>query len=231
MVSWNINQKHEPSSINNGNRYEKKDRFSIENVNAITENSFYAVNKAEEAREMAENAFLNDGTVTYIDGVAQKSLNFSSDPQTQINSVVGTANENARKLQYVEQVEVIYDKDDSTKDWGYSGGINSNGLTATTVGGKDFSKYKYLKVYVFNYSSVGENGFGEIIVRLDLLTTSNTYSGRNVIGITTESGIVYNSTQVVTINQDKTELRYIGANVYSNGGFSNGAIYKIEGVY
>ena len=66
MAQWNENVKHEASSINNGNQYSINDQVSVQQLNAITENSFYAVEKAEEAHansvnavEKAEEAYAN----------------------------------------------------------------------------------------------------------------------------------------------------------------------------
>lgn len=81
MPRWNTTTKHEPNSINNGNRYEKKDRLSLENLNAITENAFYAVDKADEALEKAESAFQGNGTIITLNGQSQASMEVDSTPQ------------------------------------------------------------------------------------------------------------------------------------------------------
>lgn len=54
MAVWSKN-KVESSAINGGNEYEKKDRLSREQLNAITNNSFYASDVADEAKRIAEN--------------------------------------------------------------------------------------------------------------------------------------------------------------------------------
>ena len=61
MASWSETTKHTPSKINGGNRYEAKDRVSREQLNAITENSFYAVNQSEDAKTESASA-LNKAT-------------------------------------------------------------------------------------------------------------------------------------------------------------------------
>ena len=81
MASWNTTTKHEPNSINNGNKYEKKDRLSLENVNTITENSFYAVRKAEDALEKAESAFKGNGTIVTLNGESVASIDVDTTPQ------------------------------------------------------------------------------------------------------------------------------------------------------
>ncbi|MBQ2871652.1 hypothetical protein IJE86_08120 [bacterium] len=84
MAKWDSSVKHEPSEINAGNRYEKKDRLSREQLNAITENGFYAVKKSEEALEKANSAFTGNGTIARVNGVAQPFLDFKQDPNTSL---------------------------------------------------------------------------------------------------------------------------------------------------
>lgn len=72
MANWSTTTKHEPSSINNGRRYELRDRVSIEQLNNMTENSFYAMEKASEANEKSERALshaLSGGSKIYENGV------------------------------------------------------------------------------------------------------------------------------------------------------------------
>lgn len=56
MANWSTTTKHEPSSINNGRRYELRDRVSIEQLNNMTENAFYAMESSSVAKEKAEQA-------------------------------------------------------------------------------------------------------------------------------------------------------------------------------
>lgn len=81
MSKWNTTTKHEPNSINDGNRYETKDRLSKEVVNAITENAFYAMAKADEALEKADSAFQGNGTIITLNGQSQASMEVDSTPQ------------------------------------------------------------------------------------------------------------------------------------------------------
>lgn len=55
MSTWS-KDKVEPSNINGGNEYEIKDVLSLEAINAIVNNSFYAMDKSEEANSLAEDA-------------------------------------------------------------------------------------------------------------------------------------------------------------------------------
>ena len=71
MADWSITTKHEPSSINNGKRYEQKDRVALEQLNNMTENTFYAVAKSEEALKHAQSG----GTRVLVDGVFQSEFN------------------------------------------------------------------------------------------------------------------------------------------------------------
>lgn len=93
MAVWSKN-KVESSAINGGNEYEKKDRLSREQLNAITNNSFYATNTADEAKRIAEN--VEAGTnypVSYNAQVlleeqkAQARKNIGVVSQSQTNSI------------------------------------------------------------------------------------------------------------------------------------------------
>lgn len=84
MGAWTKN-KVESSQINGGQEYTKDSNPSLEQLNAITNNAFYAVNKADEALEKANSAFENNGTVVSVGDTPVSTLNFTSDPQSQIN--------------------------------------------------------------------------------------------------------------------------------------------------
>lgn len=45
MASWSTTTKHEPTEINGGQKYELGDQVSLEQLNAITENTFSTANK------------------------------------------------------------------------------------------------------------------------------------------------------------------------------------------
>ena len=90
MGAWTKN-KVDSSLINGGQEYTKDSNVSLEQLNAITNNSFYAADKADEALVKANSAFENNGTVVKVANSAVTGLDFDSDPQTQIN---GKANQN-----------------------------------------------------------------------------------------------------------------------------------------
>lgn len=56
MANWSKN-KTLPANINSGNEYAVDDNVSLEDLNAITNNSFYAMEKADEAKSQAEIAY------------------------------------------------------------------------------------------------------------------------------------------------------------------------------
>lgn len=115
MANWSETTKHEPISINSGNRYEQKDRLSRESLNALVENSFYAMKKSDESKSESSNAInkANEalskvtqslGTSININGVLQTQVNFTSDPQTQIDDLkendVNKANKDLSNVTY-----------------------------------------------------------------------------------------------------------------------------------
>lgn len=78
MANWSTTTKHEPSSINNGRRYELRDRVSIEQLNNMTENSFYAMEASSVAKEKAEEALKfaqGSGTTVYENGSPVSEFN------------------------------------------------------------------------------------------------------------------------------------------------------------
>jgi len=54
MANWSKN-KTLPANINNGNEYAIGDNVALEDLNAITNNSFYAMEKADEAKTLTNN--------------------------------------------------------------------------------------------------------------------------------------------------------------------------------
>lgn len=104
MADWNITQKHEPSEINGGKEYEIKDQVSLEQLNAITENSFYAMNKSDSAVSNSETSLinsqqaLNNSTQALADSQeansnSQQALNTSNQALTNSQTAVNTANQ------------------------------------------------------------------------------------------------------------------------------------------
>lgn len=93
MGAWRKN-KVESSQINGGQEYTINSNPSLEQLNAITNNSFYAVDKADEALDKANSAFENNGTVVRVGGSPVTNLGFDSDPQSQINGINKQVNTN-----------------------------------------------------------------------------------------------------------------------------------------
>ena len=97
MANWSEETKHLPESINGGKQYEAKDRVSREQLNAIVENSFYAMKKSDTANTNSENAVktANDalaqvqgqGSKVFVGGQFASSVNLDSDPQEQLNNL------------------------------------------------------------------------------------------------------------------------------------------------
>lgn len=123
----------------------------------------------------------------------------------------------------VERVETIYDMSsiDSSINWGYTTGIP----TATEIGSKDFSQYKYLKIYfISNYMSG--------VCNLDLTMLSsygNRYNGNIALTSWDGSAMFYGGLSAY-VNSGKTSIR-IDYILYNDSVNSNGRVYKIEGVY
>lgn len=205
MADWSKN-KADPSAINSGKEYEQKDRVSREQLNAITNNAFYAVEKSEEALEKANSAFEGNGTIVRVDGVPQAYIDFDSDPQAQLDKA--------------ERTEVIYDMDSgSPLDWGKTGGIANGG----SVSGKDFSKYKRLRCYL-------RCGSQFPVVEVDLTAPSRILSGGNYNG-TDNSYYVESLGQLlvsITVSGDKTSISVSAK--YSSQSANDFLIYRIEGV-
>lgn len=88
MANWSTTTRHEPESINGGRRYELRDRVSIEQLNNMTENAFYAMDAAKTAKEKAEEALSfaqGSGTTVFENGepVAQ----FNADKKADVEDV------------------------------------------------------------------------------------------------------------------------------------------------
>ena len=156
MANWS-GTKVNASDINGGKEYERKDRVSREQFNAIVNNSLYAQAVSEEALEKANSAFEANGTIVSISGSPQPYISFDADPQSQLNAKYNT--------------EIIYDMSDSEKDFGISGGITHNASIEA-----DFSKYKKVICH-------GQRDYEGFSVEVDLrhkTPASNQYTGYNM---------------------------------------------------
>lgn len=146
------------------------------------------------------------------------SLDGSNLSETNISSwreTLGITDNNFELPDTVEQTEVIYDMNDSTKDWGYSGGIQ----TGVTITGKDFSKYKYLKIYA---SVHGQNVYQvNFVINLTQPNRSSVSDQQFYMSSVTGYG---DATYSVMINLEKTSIE-------NSSAYTTGKITKIEGVY
>lgn len=123
----------------------------------------------------------------------------------------------------IERTEVIYFRTDSTKNWGYSGGL----VGGVSVSGKDFSKYKYLIAYVRVLEV-------KIQVKIDLNYSDNGY-------VASGAGVSYLDNAIMssrcTVNDSKDTFTVNSIGFYNTAGWnarnnnSSYFVYKIEGVY
>lgn len=116
-----------------------------------------------------------------------------------------------------EQVEVIYDKDGgSPLDWEYSGGIQ----TGITITGKDFSKYKYLRIY----GSVHGQNVYQVNFVINLSQPNRSSASDQQFYMSSVVGYDANTSYTATVNLEKTSFE-------NSSQYDVGKITKIEGVY
>lgn len=132
----------------------------------------------------------------------------------------------------VEHIETIYDTNNSDMDWGYDGGI----IGGVEVTGKDFSKYKKLRVYAYVYNTIINYDIQlNRVVREQV--AGYTHYGAGETPSYTNIGNYYASQSIV--NTAKTSFyhynvgfREMGSSAFTNkNGDTNYYVYKIEGVY
>lgn len=80
------------NAINNGNEYTTDDNLTINELNAIVNNSLYATQVAEEANEKANSAFEANGTLVKVNGKIQST--WSADFVENERTLSGTNNTN-----------------------------------------------------------------------------------------------------------------------------------------
>lgn len=163
MANWS-GARVDASAINGGKEYERKDRVSREQLNAIVNNSLYSQAVSEEALEKADSAFTANGTIARVNGVAQPFLDFKQDPNT--------------SLMYYT---TIYDED------------IENAIRPSTQTGSnltlDVSQYDELVAYFLSASSpTASTVMGKVFVDLKTVSNSGTYS---YVGTTTTSNNYY----------------------------------------
>lgn len=162
MAQWNTNVKHEPSSINNGNKYEIKDRPTREQLNALAENSFYAMNKSddavsksEQAVETANEAFEQSkvtGTQIYSDGEFQKTFN--------MKQATADFAESERQKSLGEDGAIVHEKEvDNLKGevlW-ENGSPYDTFASQTVTLSQSLANFKYVEVQYLNWKSSSSN--------------------------------------------------------------------------
>lgn len=247
MGAWTKN-KTDSSKINGGQEYTKNSNVALDQLNLITNNSFYAVDKADEALTKANSAFENNGTVVSVGGSTVPTLSFNSDPQTQINlkasqSDLDTANSKIISLTEdkankdlsnvtvnIEKTELLYDmsSSDSSINWGYTSGVG----TGTIISNKNFEKYKKLICY-YKDETQKDACSSELFVDLTHInTTTNVYMASSVPNLA-RTTVLYGDCVRCYISPDKTRIeiyaqQYSTQTAYDN---NNMKVYKIEGVY
>ena len=188
MGAWTKN-KVDSSLINGGQEYTRNDNPSLEQLNAITNNSFYAVEKADEALVKANSAFENNGTVVSVGGSPVANLAFNSNPQEQLNSKasvsdLNTTNSNISSLSEnkanadlsnVTYPEIVYDPETELFD-----GLVHTGAGDRIVERKVFSDGKtWYERYESGWKRCGgvittANNITEVVLPIEFTTTSYT---------------------------------------------------------
>lgn len=150
---------------------------------------------------------------------------YYSDSNKNLVKVAGNFSE-----QNVEHCETIYDKDSSNSDinWGYTSGIVSN----TSITGKDFKKYKRLRL-----SCCCKNGtdkrdtFGRNTVFEIDLTTFNGFEYVATCRPAYYDGHDYRYSVIFVITKDKTTMSYVCYDGEDKLTTDINFLYKIEGIY
>jgi hypothetical protein len=135
----------------------------------------------------------------------------------------------------VEQVETIYDMNNSSKDWGYSGGINGN-LTKFID-----NKYKKLRIYYRCYLNSNEQypqlntGGTSNVIDIDLNETYGGYSTASNLNMYRVNYSFVTNTPLgifIEYNRNTGDLGIqFGYNNTKQTEVSYYHAYKIEGVY
>lgn len=124
----------------------------------------------------------------------------------------------------VDKTEVVYDmaSSSSSKNWGYTSGIQDG----TTISGKNFSKYKKLRIYWMPFTDTyyGHNSIFDV----DL---THLYSTEYFANFTARK-YINNTDQITTKISINTAKTSISVDIRYNGNTLNdGYVYMIEGVY
>lgn len=86
MAAWSDTTKHLPSTINSGNQYNVDDDVSLQELNALAENAFYAARVAENAQAATNN------------GISYDAQTPTSTEQTQARQNIGALSSNPSDL-------------------------------------------------------------------------------------------------------------------------------------
>lgn len=149
---------------------------------------------------------------------------YYSDSNKNLIKVAGNLGE-----QNVEHSEVIYDKDssDSNINWGYTSGI----LSDTSVTGKDFSKYKRLRVSCCcKKSTISSDTFGRNVVFEIDLTHFNGFEYTATYRPAYYTGDDYSQSTIFIVTEDKTKMTFV---CYDSAVkvTEDTYVYQIEGIY
>lgn len=188
MANWSVSTKHLPNEINGGKQYELKDRVSRDSLNALAENSFYAMNKSDEANDRSSTAEqkANEaltkvteslGSSVFVSGVIQSKVDFSADPQQQINEL----NENKANLDDIPDTSSLAKQDLSNVTYPQ---IVADGIDRTGSGDRVRVSYvssdglTWYRIWASGWKECGgqiasgTNGFVEISLPLQFDTTN-----------------------------------------------------------
>lgn len=132
----------------------------------------------------------------------------------------------------VEHSEVIYDKDstDSNINWGYTNGI----ATSRTVSGKDFSKYKKLRVQCGWTEIDAERGTFYIDLQRKPFASAGGYRGSVVFytGLDAQYDL-WTKFCNCEVSDDKTSFTCVNSGLRTQNGYTHNyiAVLEIEGIY
>ena len=156
-----------------------------------------------------------------------------TDVEVDIDKVASDINEINSTLNKTEQVEVIYDKDDPNKDWGFSSGL----YAGQNIPDKDFTKYKRLRVYCSFGTHVAMNFDVDLITPTDNAYIGGTSSFNQIQAMTSANDTDCYFANVL-VSLDKTYFRFVSIGWQDiNGNFvfktntTDAPLTRIEGVY
>lgn len=128
-----------------------------------------------------------------------------------------------------EQVETVYNKNssDANINWGYTNGINGN----ITITGKNFSKYKYLLIYILFYPTLAGGHSTSFTLNLENVSNQDGNFYGNCWSRSSAQGNPDGQFSICRVNSAKTEFKHVvcGYNTVAENTLSR--ICKIEGVY